>query len=263
MVTPAPRPAIPELVQMAFAAQVDGRFLEATERYEEVLKRDPLHFDATHMLGVVQYHRGRFDDALRLLERALKLRPDVTAAQDNLDIVRTARRREEQLCRGVLPRLAPLVKRVDKLAHLAAAASTVHLVMMQSLSAQDEAFVESITVTSGAAQVRLWKDPRASDYRNACSVDFSAGLYPADGVLLFFGTEFSPIGWLDRARPELILLVVTRDEPGLLLDRIRELSGEGRRQVGVLCCGEALAHRLPFVTEAIVAHATPATKDGQ
>lgn len=263
MVTPAPRPAIPELVQMAFAAQVGGRLLEAADRYEEVLRCDPLHFDATHMLGVVQYHRGRFDDALRLLRRAVELRPDVAEARNNLDIVQTARRREEELCRGVLPRLAHLVKSVDKFADLAAAASAVHMVIMQSLSAQDEAFVESIIMTSGATQVRRWRDPRVSDYRRGCAVDLAAGSHPVGGALVFFGTQFSAIEWLDRARPELSLLVVSRDEPGLLLDRIRELSGEGSRQVGVLCCGAALAHRLPFAAEVIVAQATPVTKDRQ
>ena len=108
--------------------------LEAAERYEEVLKLDPLHFDATHMLGVVQYHRGRFDDALRLLTRAVQLRPNVAEAWGNLNIVQTARRREEELCRGVLPRLAPLVRQVDNLAALAASASVVHLVIMQILT---------------------------------------------------------------------------------------------------------------------------------
>jgi tetratricopeptide (TPR) repeat protein len=258
---PAPRQAILDLVQMAFAAQVAGRLAEAAERYAEVLKRDPLQFDATHMLGVVQYHRGRFDDALRLLKRAVELQPDVGEARDNLDIVQTARRREAEFCREVLPRLAPRVTRVEKLADLAATASVMHLVIMQSLSAQDEAFVESISVASGATQLRTWKDPRASNDRNASAVDISAQSYPVGGIIVFFGTEFSPIEWFDRARPELCLLVVTRDEPGLLLDRIRECSAEGCRQVGMLCCGEALARRLPFAVEVLVAQATLATKD--
>jgi tetratricopeptide (TPR) repeat protein len=260
---PAPRQAISDLVQMAYAAQVGGRLAEAAERYAEVLKRDPLQFDATHMLGVVQYHRGRFDDALRLLKRAVELQPSVGEARDNLDIVQTARRREAELCREVLPRLAPLVTRVDKLADLAATVSVMHLVIMQSLSAQDEAFVESILVASAATQVRRWKDPRASDDRNASAVELSAQSHPVGGILVFFGTEFSAIEWFDRARPELCLLVVTRDEPGLLLDRIRECSGEGRRQVGMLCCGEVLARRLPFAVEVLATLPTPATKDGQ
>ena len=247
---------------MAFAAQVGGRLAEAAERYAEVLKRDPLQFDATHMLGVVQYHRGRFDEALRLLERAVELQPNVAEARNNLDIVQTARRREVELCRDLLPRLAPLVMRVGKLADLAATASLMHLVIMQSLSPQDEAFVEAIVVASGATQVRMWKDPAASNDRNA-SVDLSAQSHPAGGLIVLFGTEFSPVEWFDRARPELCLLVVSRDEPGLLLDRIRECSGEGRRQLGLLCCGEALARKLPFAVEVLAARATPATKDGQ
>jgi len=260
---PASRQAIPDMVQMAFAAQVGGRLAEAAERYAEVLKRDPSQFDATHMLGVVQYHRGRFDEALRLLKRAVELQPNVGQARENLDIVQTARRREGELCREVLPRLAPLVMRVDKLVDLAASVCVMHLVIMQSLSAQDEVFVESIVVASGATQVRTWKDPGASSDRNAPAVDLSAQSHPVGGLIVFFGTEFSPIEWFDRARAELCLLVVTRDEPGLLLDRIRECSAEGSRQIGMLCCGEALARRLPFTVEVLVAQAAPTTRDGQ
>jgi tetratricopeptide (TPR) repeat protein len=260
---PASRQAIPDLVQTAFAAQVAGRLVEAAERYAEVLERDPLHFDATHMLGVVQYHRGRFDDALRLLKRAVELQPNVGEARDNLDIVQTARRREAEFSREVLPRLAPLVKPVDGLADLAATVSVVHLAIMQSMSAQDEAFVASIIAASGGTQVRVWKDPTASAYRNASAADLSAQSHPVGGLIVLFGTECSPVEWLDQARPERCLLVVTRDEPGLLLDRIRECSGEGSRQLGMLCCGEALARRLPFAVEVLVAQATPATKAGK
>jgi tetratricopeptide (TPR) repeat protein len=259
MVTQAPDAAVSDLVHLGFAAQVGGRLLEAAERYEDVLRLDPSHFDATHMLGVVQYHRGRFDDALRLLARAVQLRPNVAEAWGNLGIVQGARRREEELCRGVLPRLAPLVEQVDNLAGLAASASVVHLVIMQSLAPLDEAFLQSIIVTSSAAPMRLWADARASNFRNACAIDRPGGSHPVGGILVLFGTEFSPIEWLDRAHPERRLLVVTRDEPGPLLDRIRELSCEGSHRIGLLCCGAKLAYRLPFITEIIVASTARAT----
>ncbi len=259
MVTQAPNAAISDLVHLGFAAQVGGRLLEAAERYEDVLRLDPSHFDATHMLGVVQYHRGRFDDALRLLARAVQLRPNVAEAWGNLGIVQGARRREEELCRGVLPRLAPLVEQVDNLAALAASASVVHLVIMQSLTPLDEAFLQSIIVTSSAAPMRLWADARASNFRNACAIDRPGGSHPVGGMLVLFGTEFSPIEWLDRAHPERSLLLVTRDEPGQLLERIRELSCEGSHRVGLLCCGAKLAYRLPFITEIVVASTAHAT----
>ena len=259
--TQRPRPAIPELVKLGFAAQLSGHLFEAAERYQEVLKLDPLHFDATHMLGVVQYHRGHFDDALRLLKRAVQLQPNVAEARGNLEIVQTARKREQELCRGVLPRLAPLVEQIDSIAKLAATASVVHLIIMQTLTALDRAFLEAIVVMTRSTHLRYWADAeaRASDFGNATVIDCSAGLHPAGGMLVLFGTEFSPIEWLDRARPEASLLVVTRDEPGLLLDRIRQLSGEGSHRVGLLCCGTVLANRLPFPAGVVVAQAAVAT----
>jgi len=236
------------LVQRGFAAQVDGRLIEAAERYEEALKVDPSHFDATHMLGVVQYHRGYFDDALRLLDAAVQLNPSVAEARANLDIVQTARQRERELCIGVLPRLPPLVEQVDGIASFAATASARHLVIAQSLTPMDTLFLEAVVAMTDEAHTRIWVDARAgvADFKSACSIDYAAGLYPTSGMIAFFGTEFSPVEWLHKAGPEATLLVVTRDEPGLLLDRIRQLSAATSNRVGLLCCGAALARKLPF-----------------
>lgn len=263
IVTQLPRSAIPELVQSGFAAQLDGRLPEAAERYEEVLRLDPLHFDATHMLGVVQYHRGRFDDALRLLARAVQLQPNVPEAKGNLDIVQAARQRERELCLAVLPRLAPLVEQIENFAALAATASVVHLVIMQVLTALDRAYLEAILATASAARVRLWTNAEAgaSDFRNPGVVDYSARLHPVGGMQVFYGTEFSPMEWLGGARPERTVLVLTRYEPGLLLDRIRQLSDEGSHRVGLLCCGEMLARRLPFAAGVVAAQATGPAHD--
>ena len=210
------------------------------------------------MLGVVQYHRGRFDDALRLLERAVQLQPNAAPARGNLEIVQTARQREQELCRGVLPRLAPLVEPVDDIAPLAATVSVVHLAVMENFTPLDRAFLEAIVQMASTTHIRFWADPkaRASDFRNACAINYAAGLHPVGGMLVLFGAKFSPVEWLGSARPEFRILVVTRDEPGLLLDRIRQFSGEGSHRVGLVCCGAALANRLPFPAGVITAQAT-------
>jgi len=194
----------------------------------------------------------------------VRLNPSVAEARANLDIVQTARQRERELCIGVLPRLVPLVERVDGIASFAATASVRHLVIAQSLTPMDALFLEAVVAMAGQAPMRIWADARAgvADFKSACSVDYAAGLYPTGGMIVFFGTEFSPVEWLHKAGAQATLLVVTSDEPGLLLDRIRQLSAATGHRVGLLCCGAALARKLPFPT-GIVAQAETTTRDSR
>lgn len=249
--TSAAQLGIEASLQTGFSAQQKGRLLEAARHYEQVLAQDPAHFDATHMLGVVQYQRGRFDEALRLLRRATELRPDVIEARGNLENVEMARQRERQLCRAVLPRLAHLVEPIDDASGLASA-SAVDLVVMQSVAAQDAPFLESLRSAAGGGRVRVWTDARASGGRDA-RVTVPCGDSHPISATIFFGTEFSPRPWLDAAAPGRTLLVVTRDEPSQLIDRLRELSDDGRRRVGLLCAGASLAARVPLPARVIVA----------
>lgn len=250
--TSAAQLAMQESLLIGFSAQQKGRLFEAAERYEQVLVQDPAHFDATHMLGVVQYHRGRFDDALRLLTRATQLRPDVIEARGNLEIVEMARQRERQLCRAVLPRLRPLVQWPDEDAALLAKASAVDLVITQTVASQDEPFLNAVLEAVGRGRVQLWADANVSRIRDINVAIASADSHPTGGTLIFFGTEFSPWPWLDTAPLERTLLVVTRDEPGQLIDRIRELSGNGCRRVGLLCAGATLARRMRLPAQVLV-----------
>jgi tetratricopeptide (TPR) repeat protein len=50
----------------------------------EVLARQPRHFDALHLLGVLCCNRGNFADAVGLLRRAERVRPDVGTLYTNL-----------------------------------------------------------------------------------------------------------------------------------------------------------------------------------
>jgi hypothetical protein len=81
-------------------------------KYEAVIREEPSNFDALHMLGVVCLQLDRLRQAEALVLRALDLRSD-DAAKYNLDLIRQCRRledRESEVCRSVLPRLAPLLR---------------------------------------------------------------------------------------------------------------------------------------------------------
>ena len=61
-----------------------GRLEEAAVQYDKVLKRNPGHFDALHLLGLVRLHTGRPEEAVALFARAVKANAKVPVAQDNL-----------------------------------------------------------------------------------------------------------------------------------------------------------------------------------
>src|SRR5258708_9045011 len=52
-----------------------GRLREAEALYRQVLAQNPNHVDALHMLGALAHQTGHPQDALKLIDRAIKLQP--------------------------------------------------------------------------------------------------------------------------------------------------------------------------------------------
>jgi len=63
-------------MQTGLSHHQSGRLQEAESVYESVLKEQPEHPDALHLLGVVAHHLGKNDLAVDLIERAIKVNPD-------------------------------------------------------------------------------------------------------------------------------------------------------------------------------------------
>lgn len=74
----------PELLSQAVSLHRAGRLTEAAQRYREILRREPQHFDALHLLGVTRLQSGDCVGALPLLETAVQLRPANPDAWVNL-----------------------------------------------------------------------------------------------------------------------------------------------------------------------------------
>ncbi|MGB6964844.1 MAG: tetratricopeptide repeat protein, partial [Xanthobacteraceae bacterium] len=74
--SPSPQPDLAGKVQRevheAFAAQCAGQTEKAIELYSAVLRKRPNEFDALHMLGLLEYQRGRLPEALKLIGAAVK-----------------------------------------------------------------------------------------------------------------------------------------------------------------------------------------------
>lgn len=73
-----------QTINEALALHQQGRLDEAEKLYNRVLKAERDHFDALHLLGVLNQQRGRNGEALRLLRAALKSQPNSPDALANL-----------------------------------------------------------------------------------------------------------------------------------------------------------------------------------
>ncbi|MBM4195510.1 MAG: tetratricopeptide repeat protein [Gammaproteobacteria bacterium] len=84
----------PERRLMALAAehQKEGRFAEAAQLYRRVLRQRPRNVDALRLLAAIALRNGKADKAERLLERAIAIASDFTAAL--LDLGRLRKEQE-------------------------------------------------------------------------------------------------------------------------------------------------------------------------
>lgn len=71
------------LFERGVEAHSAGRFAEAEAAYRAALERDPQHFDALHLLGVIHAQHGQPAEAARLIGLALAVDPDVAQAHNN------------------------------------------------------------------------------------------------------------------------------------------------------------------------------------
>ena len=86
----------PESPTSADAAQIQARFLEGWAHhqkgqlgpawgiYQEVITRQPKHFDALHLAGIIAAEARHLDQAVELIRRALEIDPNNAAAHYNL-----------------------------------------------------------------------------------------------------------------------------------------------------------------------------------
>ena len=87
--------------QVEFGIKVaqSGLWKEATYRWEKATQLDPTYAEAWNNLAIGYEHQGRFEDAEKAYQQALKLAPKNVAIRQNYDLFkeineRTKRRRD-------------------------------------------------------------------------------------------------------------------------------------------------------------------------
>ena len=72
-----------DLLQNGLAHQQAGRLQEAKTVYQSILKAQPQHPDALHLLGLIAHKSGEYDVAVDLIEKAIKINPTVSEFYNN------------------------------------------------------------------------------------------------------------------------------------------------------------------------------------
>src|SRR5215471_17890793 len=81
------KPAVAALqakLNQGMALHRQGKLADAERCYGEVLQRQPDHFNALHLLGVIAHQTRRTERAVELIKRAIELNPKLAAAHSNL-----------------------------------------------------------------------------------------------------------------------------------------------------------------------------------
>jgi len=235
-------PWVPDAMREALRDQRNGHLVQAALGYRRVLAADPTNFDATHMLGLVEYESGRYDIALGLVRHAIELQPSLGTPRRNLQLLESMARVETEVCREVLPRVARRVDLAFDMASLATAA-TVNVVIGEMPGEEEDRALTQIVAACSTAPMTIW-DERAGDAQTEGARTLSAVEHPCGGTLVLLGAARSPAAWLAQARAERVLLVATRAAPCEIIDRVDELSAAGYDRPGLLCATRALADRL-------------------
>ena len=90
-----PTPSMPSPLHQALMLHHQGRLAEAKMLYLQLLQAQPQHFDALHLLGLVELQNDQPAAACDLISRALMLKPNDAEAHYNLGVARTANQQAE------------------------------------------------------------------------------------------------------------------------------------------------------------------------
>jgi len=91
--TPA---AVGKLLQEASQFHQKGQLEQALSIYQTILAKHPHQADALHLSGVVAFQQKRPEEAIALLQKALKQKPDLVPAYNNLGLILAARNDHQQ-----------------------------------------------------------------------------------------------------------------------------------------------------------------------
>jgi predicted O-linked N-acetylglucosamine transferase (SPINDLY family) len=94
--------SLDQAARAGFAHQQAGRVREAEQIYRQILARDPNHFDALQLLGLIAHGTGHAEAAVELLSRAVAINGSIAGVRANLAwALRSAGRTDAALAESI------------------------------------------------------------------------------------------------------------------------------------------------------------------
>jgi hypothetical protein len=237
---PSQRADLAQLMHEALALQQEGRLADAIAKYETVVAHEPGNFDALHMLGVAWFQSNQLDRADDYVGRALAIRPGVVAAQSNRALIGDARRLaalEDDLCRQVLPKMSALSRASARDWPLGEREALDLVIAVRALEQDDLRVIRRI-VDDPRFRTVAWRTnltTAAPELKAISDIhQIGSGQGPHGDSVMVYGFDIPAAAWIGARVPAHVALVVNADLPCQLLDRVRELSDQGRSPIGII-----------------------------
>ncbi len=242
------------LVRSASALK-DGRIAEAVELLKSILAASTDDSEALYLLGAAHMQRGEYDAAVRLLDRVLERSPDsapVSAMRQRAADALGRRIVEQEVCQAVLPRLMPHVADPS-----APAGATEAHVVLATADIDEGSFAQGARAAAALAlpNPSYWSERypplRPGAFRpadaalaaRATPIEAQRWTFPRTGFVVVAGVARSPAAWWPRCAPAGVALVVDEFVASEIVERIRQLAGDGARRVLLLYADSGLARR--------------------
>src|SRR5215470_8464808 len=88
-------PPLSEVLQRAMMSHRGGNLIEADRIYRAILRSEPGYSKVLHLLATLELQRGRYEDAVHLIDKALTLKPDHADALNNRGVALDAMGRQQ------------------------------------------------------------------------------------------------------------------------------------------------------------------------
>ncbi len=243
------------LLARSAGALKEGRPSEAVDLLKTLLATSADDLDALYLLGTAHMQRGEYVAAVRLLDRVLERAPDsapVSAMRQRAADALGRQIVEQEVCAAVLPRLLPHVTDLSS----PMGAGEAHVVLASAtLDDHAHALAARAAAALAIAQPSYWGERYpplrpgaiwpvdAEAAARVTMIEPQHGSFPRAGFVVIAGAARSPAAWWAQCAPAGVALVIDEFVACEIVERIRQLGGDGARRVLLLYADGELARR--------------------
>ena len=233
-----PASSATDKMHRALRHQIDAEYLDARRLYGEAMAEAGPIPDALNMLALVQLHLGNVDEALRLVQDAVRLAPGIPAIQANENLIRHAAGLRKF-------RHAIFDHAFDALPAPNLGRPLIHIceVTGDPSGGTEHRAIELANRLMNAADVVLWTQnrnlPAHFTARNEIRlIDESRGVHPRGGTLLVCGSYIRLGAWYKNAEFRRVAVLYNVVDPIGISALLGQACLPGKPKVEVLYASE-------------------------